>query len=145
MKITIRKSCFETNSSSSHSISVNSGELNDTIRLDGDGNIRLTGGTFGWGYESHNDALTKANYLAVDAAQCDDRTLLKKLKRIIKEFTGAKGVILNISHNHISENFSYIDHQSVGTGVNILRESDEKIRQFLFNRKSELIIDNDNH
>jgi len=145
MKTTVRQSCFETNSSSMHSISVGSGILNDTIHLDADGNITLIGGEFGWGYETYNDAFTKANYLAVDVGRDPEDSRLERLKKIIKEFTGANEVIVNISYEYSSNNSSYIDHQSVGTGANIFNESDDEIRQFLFNRSSELVIDNDNH
>jgi len=62
----IRHAVFETNSRSCHSISIsNSVEINDSIYPNEDGNIELTGGTFGWEVEDYNDADTKANYIAV--------------------------------------------------------------------------------
>lgn len=144
MKKTIRQSCFETNSSSMHSISIGEGKLNDTIGLDNDGKITLVGGEFGWGYESYDDAYTKANYLAVDAFNNEE--LMERLKRIIIEYTGATDVIIDFTTEDWSaRNHSYIDHQSTGTGNDVLRGTDDEIKQFLFCRQSELIIDNDNH
>lgn len=144
MKKTIRQSCFETNSSSMHSISIGEGKLNDTISLNPDGTITLIGGEFGWGYESHNDAYTKANYLAVDAFESEE--LLERLKRIIMEHTGATEVIIDFTtHDWSARNNSYIDHQSNGTGNDVLRGTDDEIKQFLFCTDSDLIIDNDNH
>ena len=119
MKKTIRQSCFETNSSSMHSISIGAGKLNDTIGLNKDGSITLTGGEFGWGVEYHNDAWTKANYLAVDA--CRNQSLTEKLQRIIKEYTGAAevNILVNVD-DWKGPNYSYIDHQSEGTGNDVL-------------------------
>ncbi len=144
MKKTIRQSCFETNSSSMHSISIGEGKLNDTIGLDSDGKITLVGGEFGWGREEYNDAYTKANYLAVDAFNNEE--LMERLKRIIMEYTGATEVIIDFTTEDWSaKNHSYIDHQSNGTGNDVLRGTDDQIKQFLFCTNSELIIDNDNY
>lgn len=144
MKKTIRQSCFETNSSSMHSISISDGELNDTIGLNEKGEIDLFGGEFGWGYETHRDAYTKANYLAVDAF--NNEKLMDRLKRILKKYTGATEVNILFNVDDWSKpNHSYIDHQSNGTGNDVLRGTDDEIKQFLFCRDSELVIDNDNH
>ena len=62
----IRSNVFETNSSSSHSITIsNSNIVLDTILPDKDGIIYLNGGEFGWEYDRHYSALTKANYCAI--------------------------------------------------------------------------------
>ncbi len=144
MKKTIRQSCFETNSSSTHSISIGEGKLNDTIGLNPDGTITLIGGKFGWGREEYNDAYTKANYLAVDAFGNEE--LMERLKRIIMEYTGATEVIIDFTTEDWSaKNHSYIDHQSNGTGNDVLRGTDDEIKQFLFCTDSELIIDDDNY
>jgi len=144
MKKQIREKVFETNSSSSHSITIepsNDG-LYDTIIPDDDGNIILTGGEFGWGIEEHNDALTKANYCGVDNLLNEDK--LDMLKEVIREQTGCNEVIIDISEDWKDSNHSYIDHQSHGTSREAL-ESKETLRQFIFNKNSILYIDNDNH
>lgn len=130
----IRKKVFETNSSSSHSISISEDDSNfllDHIIPDDNGIVELTGGKFGWGWEKYIDAETKANYFAQDNS--NDREALQILADVIIEQTGAKKVLINVS--------GYIDHQSVGTARGL---SKEEIRNFIFNKKSILYIGNDN-
>lgn len=145
MKKKIRKGVFETNSSSTHSISIavgNNEGLLDTIVPNEDGVIVLTGGEFGWEIEEYNDAITKANYCAIDQLNNDER--VEMLKRVIKEQTGAKMVTSIISDDWDNGDYSYIDHQSVGTSDEAF-ESEEKLREFIFNKNSILYTDNDNH
>jgi hypothetical protein len=94
--------------------------------------IEIMGCEFGWGYEDYNDAYHKASYLLVDNPSEEKRIL-----RIIKNFTGAKEVTFDLGDG-------YIDHQSCGTSGNVM-ESDDEIRNFIFNDNCTLIIDNDNH
>lgn len=88
----IRKSVFETNSSSSHSIHIDtSTELNDFIIPNDDGNVVLNGGEFGWEYIRFNDALTKANYCAVYLSEVgkyiehDNNYILSRTKEQLEE------------------------------------------------------------
>lgn len=132
MKHLIRKSVFETNSSSSHSISLATEDKEfvlDTIYPDQDGRIFLTGGEFGWEWFKHNDALTKANYAAQDSIN------MELLVEVIKEQTGATEVIIMDTSN------GYIDHDSVGTTPGSDKES---LRNFIFNKNSWLFGGNDN-
>jgi hypothetical protein len=143
----IRHGVFETNSSSCHSISISedSDGLMDVIYPNGDGKIELEGGEFGWQEEEFNDALTKANYCYIDNFHYQDR--LDRLVKVISDQTGVKkeNIVLNASLDYsTTRNWSYIDHQSAGTSFEAF-ESDEKLRQFIFNPKSILRTDNDNH
>ena len=133
----IRKGTFETNSSSSHCITIDdSTELFESLPVNDDGYVVLTGGEFGWGYEEYNDALTKANYIAVDYQYMgDDDSKYDILTDVIKEQTGCLGVVYDISRD------SYIDHQSTGTGRDLNKD---ELRLFIFNPKSTLVISNDN-
>jgi hypothetical protein len=140
----IRSQIFETNSSSSHSITIaDSGGLLDTIYPDENGVITLTGGEWSWEVEDYNDAQTKANYCAVDISyqfseeRCD-LSLEDLLIEVIKEHTGAKEVRIKIDED------SYIDHQSVGTSLDAFVDK-ETLKTFLFNPESTLHTDNDNH
>lgn len=139
----IRHSCFETNSSSTHSISIceDSDGVYDTIVPDENGVICLTGGQFGWDWIKFNDPLTKANYLAVQVSHHLDMT--RMLFDVIKEHTGALEVKCSFSSDYESENYSYIDHESVGVGLDAF-ESTQKLKNFIFNPKSFLITGNDN-
>lgn len=140
----IRHSTFESNSSSTHSISISSSVgTYDSLTPDSDGKIYLEGGEFGWGYEKHNDAYTKANYCAIDNWHNKER--LEMLIKVLKEHTGAREVVLNFScDDYKDKNYSYIDHQSVGTSEEAF-ESEEILKNFIFNPNSQLVIDNDNH
>lgn len=132
----IRTNVFETNSSSSHSISISDGdELRDTILPDENGVIHLRGGEFGWEWETYNSAESKANYCAIDCQ--NDLNMIKMLVEVIKEHTGARDVLFEFGK------YSYIDHQSQGTSYDAFR-SKEELRRFLFDRNSYIETGNDN-
>jgi len=137
-----RTNVFETNSSSSHSISIASSGTLDTLEMDENATITLNGGQFGWGYDEYCDALTKANYCAVDCHK--DSRMEQMLIDVIMEHTGCREVVLNIETDWNSGNWSYIDHQSQGTSHEAFCDK-ETLKQFIFNPNSWLIIDNDNH
>lgn len=132
-----RNCVFETNSSSTHSISINeiSDEfILDTIIPDEEGNIYLKGGEFGWEWKKFNDALTKANYYLVDNFNDEDK--INNLKEIIKTQTGALDVIIFTDNEKYN---SYIDHQSYNTTNNII-----DLKDFVFNKANWLFTGNDN-
>lgn len=142
MKV-VRGGVFETNSSSMHSIHISKTlKTYDTIVPNDNGDIILTGGEFGWEEEKYYDSLTKANYCAVDTQFDNDKRAM--LEEVIKSHTGAKRVIINISDKYYSGNYSYIDHESHGTSHEAF-ESEETLKEFIFNPKSYLKTDNDNH
>lgn len=135
--INIRSKVFETNSSSTHSIAIadDTDGILDTLIPDDNGVIVLSGGEFGWSWDKFNDAYTKANYCAVDAAK--DPAKIRMLIDAIIQHTGAKKVSINIDSN------SDIDHQSVGTSAPTFADLDVLIN-FIFNPKSWLFTGNDN-
>lgn len=134
----IRSGVFETNSSSSHSISI--GDENKHFVLDmlypnKEGIIILLGGEFGWDWFKHNDALTKANYAAVAHQHNPDLVI-----DVIKEQTGADHVVLAFTGDYDGPNWSYIDHDSAG----VCPSTKEELRNFIFNKNSWLFGGNDN-
>lgn len=138
----IRNNVFETNSSSTHSITIcYDFPIDDTIELNEDSNVILNGGKFGWGYDCHSDALTKANYCAIDQMDNDDN--IGMLKDVIKEVTKCNNVIINICNDWNDSCYSCIDHQSRGESDQAF-ESKGSLAQFIFCSYSELEIDNDN-
>ena len=79
MKV-IRQSIFETNSSSSHSVSVkrNKGAQDKNFLINKSGKVILTfgiGKNFACDYTEYTDANTKLNYLACMALQCHQQLL----------------------------------------------------------------------
>ena len=138
---TVRIGCFETNSSSSHSIHLGIDFVKDTIEPSNI--IVLTGSEFGWGVESYDDALIKANYCAqafyLNTRDIDSE-LLNTLKQVIKKETG-----YDVMYDEESLNSGYIDHQSTNVIFEEVGTDSDSIKNFIFNKNSILIIDNDNH
>lgn len=156
MKQQIRHNVFETNSSSTHSISIAPGNeellMDTSLKPDENGNVILQGGEFGWDYDSYYDAQSKASYMAIYASCWSGdkkEEFIEKLKRVIIEQTGAKDVLFNFTEEYDSKdgkNWSYIDHQSVDSeDYHWVFDDEETLRQFIFNRNSVLTTDNDNH
>jgi hypothetical protein len=146
MQKLIRHGVFETNSSSSHSISISHDVSKyQTLFPDEAGVYEFNGGEFGWGYDSYTDADTKANYVATMSMElgegrgdeCDDGStpLRDLLESVITEHTG-------ITKFEYSLKYAYIDHQSVDLGM--LKWTPQEMKDFIFNPRSELDIDNDN-
>lgn len=151
MKIQIRQACFETNSSSSHSLTISRSGREDCLPIFAEyyseteeksyfNAVVLTGGEFGWGVETHTDAFTKANYIATYFNYFGDEKENEKamFERVLKAKTGADCVVYDLI------SYPYIDHQSIDCAEDALK-SEEYLAAFIFNRESVLIIDNDNH
>lgn len=139
----IRHNVFETNSSSTHSITINyDGKLNETMTPNEDNQIILEGGEFGWEVEDYNNSWDKANYCAVASLWSDDRQTM--LKEVIMEITGCDEVIIEASEEYDSPYYSYIDHQSSDTADEAFADKDS-LKSFIFNSNSILHTDNDNH
>lgn len=145
----IRQQCFETNSSSCHSISLANkpaefDTLYPTVRNSRVLNIDLADYEFGWEEEDYTDPEAKLAYLLIDIGYLDNPDSLeaKAVSAVVKEHTGCK---LSVTQREGSYG-GYIDHQSQGTcrdsGV---LSSDEAIKSFIFSRDSVLTTDNDNH
>lgn len=135
---TIRNNVFETNSSSTHSISINENLIEwDSIESEND-TIILTGGEFGWGWQKYNDALTKANYCAVILKNCPGKFNFSKseFKESIKEVVGVTKVKIKV------DKYSYVDHNSIDNLSNIYNK--DQLKNFIFNKRSWLFLGNDN-
>lgn len=134
----IRIGVFETNSSSSHSLTVSSGELQKSVLPDQDGVIVGLLGDFGWEIEHYNSQADKLSYLLTQIQYNDH--LIELAKAAIAEHTGLKMVIAGEG---------YVDHQSSDTLNELLCGSDEEIKQnminFVFNSGYSFETDNDNH
>lgn len=162
----VREKFPETNSSSSHSVSINLlkryyslEELNLTIN---DGTIYIPDhkDDFGWEYKKYNDALTKIQYVSSIPEIKTNQKKVKMLKNIITSFTGAKEVIFEWEKNFYDQlsqfkenSFNYseeilyfgssIDHNSSTVFSQIL-ENRNTIKDFIFSPDSWLFLGNDN-
>jgi len=152
--IKLRRSVFETNSSSSHSISIDSDGVIDVGNLashiDDGVLVIVPDGEFGWGPEEYTDPYTKAQYLVMQALYEEDSRgsiYIDSIKSVLEEVTGVDKVIISgrILDNEDEYDYGhgYIDHQSIGEFTDILNDP-YLIKEFIFKRTSELIISNDN-
>jgi len=136
MKQLIRKSVFECNSSSSHSISL-AGEdkqfIFDTIYPNQHGVIYVRGGEYGWEWAKYNDAVTKLSYAYQSGVDCE------LLTDVVKKQTGATKIVFDEK----SKDDGYVDHQSYGT-ANEVCTNEENTKGFIFNKNSWLFTGNDN-
>ncbi len=139
----IRKGVFETNSSSSHSLSLGKDEskefIMDTIFPDENGIITLEGGEFGWEWFKTNKAIDKANYAI--ASYVDDENMLDVIKELIEEHTIPGGInIIAHSGKYDEPGYSYVDHDSHG----LCPSDKDELYEFIFNKNSWLFGGNDN-
>ena len=137
----VRHSVFETNSSSTHSVSVDGGSgVSYDIIVPVNGEIVLTGGEWGWEKERYYDAYTKANYVSFHSR--DNEFGLSMIEKVIKHHTGADKVTFAFDES------SYIDHQSDYAESRFLDEylnDPIKLATLLFDRVYAIETDNDNY
>jgi hypothetical protein len=167
----------ETNSSSSHSIVIDTDETSllktDSPYWDLDedekGYIHIPGGMdFGQDSRVYNSVLRKIQYACgllhgygdSSGLVCAGWESLKELQEVIVEFTGCKGVIFDWVKEYVDNrilqgktNDSYddypnypsvpsVDHQSMDNDE-LVWESKESLKNFIFNERSLLFIDSD--
>lgn len=130
-----RKKCFETNSSSSHSIVIDEG-TDYIIPEILEEQIEIAGGEFGWEYYELRDWRSKASYAYTYAKNYGVDEDLENLKKVIEDYTQKK------VHFQSDEN-NYIDHQSVDRAAEIFIDI-ETIKKTIFGRNTVIITDNDN-
>lgn len=141
---TTRSQIFESNSSSSHSLTIG-GKVVRPSKLKDTNTYTIHGGEFGWGYETYSYPASKISYTAVEAISTNNEILKDWLEEIIKEMYKVDEVEYDFSTEYDNgKNCSYIDHQSYGTVADSVSSKSE-LEQFLFGDCSRLIIDNDNH
>lgn len=142
MPTVTRKGVFETNSSSTHSITIVPGDyVPDKIPMAGDVCVVYTG-EFGWERETYHDAATKASYALTHAKSVNPdygQGLLEMLTGVLLAGTGAACVKFRGGGGGEG-----IDHQSNGTASEAFASA-ESLRDFIFNPASVLETDNDNH
>lgn len=143
----VRIKVFETNSSSTHSISIYAASkgIYDTIAPNELGQVVLTGGQFGWEWAQYNDAATKANYAAIFAD--GDKKMTDMLVEVVKDHTGAKEVVLAFDTSSAGNDWSYIDHQSArseGGDAGKAFDTPKTLKNWIFHPESYLFTGNDN-
>lgn len=169
MTTKVRRGVFETNSSSTHAISIaEAPTFTDTLHPNDDGVVQIEVGEYGWEWETYSDAWSKASYLATglatmaiekgptkgDPIAYSNRSqykffpggyvMFENFCTTIMEHTGATDVWIMPQHGNDNYwPFGYIDHQSDGVYRNAVH-SKEACKSALFCRKSVLYTGNDN-
>jgi len=155
MKTNIRKSVFETNSSSMHSVAIIGSNRDSISKLyaNNDNEITVYPGEYGWGYETLREPSEKLSYIVTTIAEkngresLEDTIFFKWLDEMIFDYTGSKLFV------HKSEDkyypYGYVDHQSTDTLDDFWSVNEDvfknNMRDLIFNDKYFIIIDNDNH
>lgn len=168
----IRRSVFETNSSSVHSITITKDTIDANVMGFNDGDlIEVDAGEFGWGVERHRDQYTKLSYLVMmaletEGSECEtveqfyETEGFQKINSEIASYCACKGVTvpgLKIEKHTCKnskgvegfyiEHDGYIDHQSCddyGSLQEFLDNKGVSIVEFVFNPALILEISNDN-
>lgn len=140
---TIRRNTFETNSSSTHCVTIcNSSETYSPITFDNTV-LEVKPGEYGWEYEFYDDFEDKVSYAYTYAINDGTPEDLELLKEVILENTNIEKIIFTQTEDRWYSN-GYIDHQSVDEAA-LIFESKDSLRNFLFNKGSNVLTDNDNH
>lgn len=150
----IRKNVFETNSSSSHSLTLSESDIiaqpftDEVLRA---GTIFVTKDEYGWEWHRYYSTSNKMDYLftqmfrdsipggnphEVTAQLREDNARFDMLCRVVEEHTGVKVLASPGSSG-------YIDHDSVGVGMDLF-DDEEALRRFLFTDTSCVETGNDN-
>lgn len=157
----IRKSVFETNSSSSHSLTVAKGDVHQTpfskaqLRA---GVVTIGLGDYNWEWYRYYSPVNKLQYLltqallgsgsyggaaipegdAVEVTRelCEDNARVARLCEVVKAHTGCTLLVQPGSTGGI-------DHESVGNGMELF-SSAEELSQFIFSAESYIETGNDN-
>ena len=156
MGINIRRGVFETNSSSCHSISIK-GDDHYRDDFNGEGrDLEIELGEFGWGPDLLEHPFDKLCYVLVSIQYFQPwcKTIADLVKS--KEFIWLQDIIREkINYNLVVEENSgkfyplgYIDHDSKYLLEDLWSDNEtvfkDNMREFIFNNKYNVIIDNDN-
>lgn len=152
MKTVIRHGVFETNSSSTHSIAIDTRDYSPVTPHMDNGVLSATCGEFGWEQCVYTDFDTKLSYLLtwvfreydkeISEDVYRDNDCFQEIERVLKEnIAGFDKLVVNSTGDNYYA-YGYIDHQSCPETP---MDGMENIKDFLFNPKSILVTDNDNH
>lgn len=148
----IRKSVFETNSSSCHSISISSDDVvYDGIIPASDNKIYLKPMEFGWDINEYRDPMSKLTYCWIyvqDWTDKEQQEFSQILSNVVCQHTGADEIVMELEYDKWNPDgyYGYIDHQSVECNdLHHMFYQPEYLKNFIFNPNSVLRTDNDNH
>lgn len=139
---TIRTNCFETNSSSTHSVTIdNTSKVTNIERVKG---LKIEPDEFGWEWRRFNDFKTKASYfwtLLCSEYECPaSKTLRENMEQIADE--------LELTLVNPGDSYYYVDHGYEHYN-NFIKEypqleTAKGLKKFLLNRAAWIMLGNDN-
>ena len=159
MKV-IRRGVFETNSSSTHSITLTRKPFTPTpwSQFEGTGEGKVVvvyPGEFGWEMRSYDDPETKASYALTYAHELlrgggefythnanDSSRLIRMLYCVLEKETGCDVKFRTLDDEIYPH--GYIDHQSHDVAARVFKNP-STLRRFIFDPACILVTDNDNH
>lgn len=155
MKTQIRKAVFETNSSSSHSLTLSKGDVQmltfppDVLKA---GKVEIGCDEFGWEWARLYKPISKLTYLVTAATHGDidsygspeettenlreDNSKIDQLCRVVEEHSGCRLLLMPGSKGYIDHESVGVDHEAYG--------SDELLRSFIFGPDAFVETGNDN-
>lgn len=145
-KIQIRQNVFETNSSSTHCISVVC-EGADTVGTD-ISYLEFELGEFGWEWEKYNTIHSKASYLWTAIVHSPERNYEIDAERI-RRWLEEEGIEVSFDYTKCTWNDKYfegyVDHtEDLPPFIEYVLESKEHLISFLFDSNSCICTGNDN-
>ena len=129
---TTREGVFETNSSSTHSLTIGTGS-NEFPNLNENGDIIIYLSQYGWEIEEYHSLEDRMSYV-FSYLYNDQDDLFDELIAYIKENTDAKEVIFE------NTEWCYVDHGGEHMELNF-----DWLVDFMFNKGGYFETDNDNH
>ena len=145
MKRQIRRSCFETNSSSTHAICITN---NDVDKNNLPNHVTFTHGEFGWEFDVHEDTWTKASYLyqaicgLYDGVGAGNQKYLDRITELLAQY-GISCEFEPSKDGSYWEN-GYIDHvHDTSDFVEAVLANSETLLRYLFG-DSMIVTGNDN-
>lgn len=171
MKRQIRRSVFETNSSSMHSLTIRKGKTNSSnLHIGNDNKVEIDFGEFGWEISNYPDQYSKLQYILTMCACTEGYNCItpdefyetegfKSISNAIASHCNCDGIrikddCLRTGHwDYCNEDYldfdGYIDHQSCEDYLSVadfLKQNNiSSVEEFVFNDGIIVHTDNDNH
>lgn len=129
MKIAIRRGVFETNSSSTHSISIQNNRIDPSLIK----SLILDKSDFGWRKDEYTDAQSRMTYLNTYIEEYAPKEQQDKFHKMLESISQTYGVEFLVSKN--SEE-GYIDHAELKEFAEYVLSSEDKLLQYLYGKDS---------
>lgn len=162
MTVTVqtRKAVFETNSSSSHSLTLSNNDFPDQLSYSASdiatGELHVAAREFGWEWCRYHLLVNKLAYFLADqathvpctAAEMTANDFPEDIKRVLNVLETHLGVTIVVAPQYDSYSSGYsmgsVDHESVGTASSLVSGSDADVIRFFTQRESYVETGNDN-